>query len=128
MGVDFDVAGVDHEPFVVGLVDQFFQQRLPDALVAPANEAAVGIAPPAIVRRQIPPRSPGAQDPKHRVDKSSIVLRPPSPNPFASRQVRFEEFPGSVVDVMAAVGRSGDGDSLGKVRGLSPFSPNSSIS
>ncbi len=126
--MDFDVAGVDHEPFVVGLVDQFFQQRLPDALVAPANETAVRIAPPAIVGRQIPPGCARAQDPKHRVNKLSIVLRPASPNPFASRQVRFEEFPGSLVDVVATVGRGGDGDSLGEVRGLSPSSLNLSIS
>ena len=104
MRVDFDVTGIDHEPFKVGLIDQFFQQRLPDALVAPANEAAMGVAPSAIVRRQVPPRRAGAQDPKHRVNKLSIVLRPASPNPFPSRQMRFEEFPGSVVDVVAAVG------------------------
>jgi hypothetical protein len=90
MRVDFDVAGVDQEPLKVRRIDELLQESFPDALVAPADKPAMGIAPAAIVRRQIPPRRPRAQDPKYRIDESSVVLRPTTPNAFPPRQMRFQ--------------------------------------
>lgn len=126
--MDFAVTGVDHEPFVVGLVDQFFQQRLPDALVAPTNEATVGIAPPAIVWRQIPPGCSGAQDPENGVEKKPVVSGSATPQPLLSGQMRLEELPGFVVEVVAAVSMSGYGGSLDEVCPLFSFFRESSIS
>ena len=125
--MNFDVTGIDHEPFVVGFVDQLFQQRLPDALVAPTNEAAVGIAPPAIVGRQIPPGSAGAQDPENGVEKKPVVFGSATPEALLSGQMGFEQFPGFIVDVVAAVGEW-DGGSLGEVCPFSSFFRSLSLS
>jgi hypothetical protein len=74
MRMDFDVAGVDHEPFVIGVDDQFLQQALPEALVAPAAKATVGVFPVPVIRWQIPPGSAGAQNPENGVEKKPVVF------------------------------------------------------
>jgi hypothetical protein len=128
MGVNLNVAGVDHQPLEVGLDDQFFQQPLPETLVAPAAKASVGVFPISVVGRQIAPRGSGAQDPEHRIEKKPVVFGLPSPEALLPGEMGFEEIPGSFRDVVAAVGGSGDGDSLGEVRGFSPILPHPSIS
>ena len=128
MGMDFDVAGINHQPLEIRLDDQFFQQSLPEALVAPAAKAPVGVFPVPVIGRQIPPGSSGAQDPEHRIEKPPVVFGLPSPEALLAGEMGFEQFPGSFRDVMAAVGGRGDGDSLGEVRQFSPFLPLSSIS
>ena len=102
--MDFDVAGVDHQPFVIGIDDQFLQQSLPKALVAPAAKATVGVLPVPVIGRQIPPRSAGAQDPENGVEKKPVVFGLSAPLSLLSGQMRFEQFPGFIVDVVAAVG------------------------
>ena len=102
--MDFDVAGVDHQPFVIGIDDQFFQETLPEALVAPAAKATVGVFPVPIIGRQIPPGSTGAQDPENGVEKKPVVFGSATPQPLLSRQMGFEQLPGFIVDVVAAVG------------------------
>ena len=77
--MDFDVAGVNHEPFKVRIVNQLFQEFLPSALVAPAAETAMRIFPVAIVRRQVAPRRPGAQYPENSVEKPAIILGQTAP-------------------------------------------------
>jgi hypothetical protein len=126
--VDFDVTGVDHEPFVIGIDDQFLQQPLPETLVAPAAKAPVGVFPVPVIGRQIPPGSAGAQDPENGVEKKPVVFGSATPQPLLSRQMRFEELPGFVVDVVAAVSKRGYGGSLGEVRRFSSFFSSLSIS
>jgi len=116
--MDFDVAGVDHEPFVIGVDDQFLQQALPEALVAPAAKATVGVFPVPVIRWQIPPGSAGAQNPENGVEKKPVVFGLPAPESLLSGQMGFEQFPGFIVDVVAAVGEW-DRSSLG---GVYPFS------
>jgi hypothetical protein len=48
MGVYLAVAGIDHEPFVIGFNHELFQQRLPNTLVAPAAKASMGVFPAAV--------------------------------------------------------------------------------
>ena len=107
------MTGVNHEPFEIGLDDQFFQQPLPEALVAPAAKATVGVFPVPVIRWQIPPGSAGAQNPENGVEKKPVVFGLPAPESLLSRQMRFEQFPSSVIDVVAAVSGRGDGDSFG---------------
>ena len=128
VGVNFDMTGVNHEPFEIGLDDQFFQQPLPEALVAPSTKAAMRVLPVSVVRRQIAPRGSGAQDPKHRIEKKPVVFGLSSPEALLPGEMGFEKFPGSFREVMAAVDRCWDGDSLGEVRGFLPILPRSSIS
>jgi hypothetical protein len=83
--MDFDVAGVDHEPFVIGIDDQFFQQCLPKALVTPAAKATVGVFPVPVIGRQIPPGSAGAQNPENGVEKKPVILGSTAPESLLSR-------------------------------------------
>src|SRR5260221_1431470 len=103
MRMDFDVAGVDQEPLKVRRIDELLQESFPNALVAPADKAAVGVAPSAIIRRQIPPGRPRAQDPKDRVDESSVVLRPTTPNNFPPRPMRVQQGPNLIRDVVSSM-------------------------
>ena len=125
--MDFDVAGVDHQPFVIGIDDQFFQETLPEALVAPAAKATVGVFPVPVIRRQVPPWCPGAQDPENGVEKKPVVFGSATPESLLSGQMRFEQFPGFIVEVVAAVDEWYRG-SLGGVRRFSPFFSSLSIS
>ena len=128
MGVDFDVAGVDHQPLVIGIDDQFLQESLPESLVAPAAKPAVGIFPVPVIGRQIPPGSAGAQNPENGVEKKPVVFGSATPQPLLSGQMRLKELPGFVVDVVAAVSMRGYGGSLGEVRRFSSFFSSLSIS
>jgi hypothetical protein len=128
VGVDFDVAGVDHQPFKIGIDDQLFQQSLPEALVAPAAKATVGVFPVPVIGRQIPPGSAGAQNPKNGVEKKPVVFGSATPESLLTGQMGFEELPGFVVDVVAAVSMWRYGGSLGEVRRFSAFFSSLSIS
>ena len=70
----FTMTGVDHQPFVIRLVDQTLKKFLPDARIAPSDKAAMRIAPSAIFRRQVAPGRTGPQNPEHRIDKQAVVL------------------------------------------------------
>ena len=96
----FDVAGVDHEPFKIRLIDQLLQQLFPDTFIAPAAEAAVGVFPIAIVRRQVAPRRSGAQYPENTVEKTPIVLGDAAPLALLSRKTSGEQFPGMIAQVV----------------------------
>ena len=127
MRVDFDVAGVDHEPFVIGIDDQFFQDSLPETLVAPAAKPAVSVFPVPVIGRQIPPGSAGAQDPENGVEKKPVVFGSATPEALLSGQMGLKQFPGFIVDVVAAVGEW-YGCSLGEVCPFSTFFSSLSIS
>ena len=57
MGMNLDVAGVDHQPLKVRIVNDRIQQLFPDASVPPPAKAAMGVLPVPVIRRQVPPRS-----------------------------------------------------------------------
>ena len=84
MGMDFDVAGINHQPLEIRLDDQFFQQSLPEALVAPAAKAPVGVFPVPVIGRQIPPGRAGAQDPENGVEKKPVVFGSATPESLLS--------------------------------------------
>jgi len=98
------VAGIDHQPLVVGFGDQGFQQFLPNSFVPPADKAAVRVAPAAIFRRQIAPRRTRAQNPENRIDKQAIVLGDAALGALAPRQVRLQQGPCFIGNIMTAVG------------------------
>jgi len=45
------MAGINHQPFIIRIINQDFQQFFPDTFVTPANKTAMGIAPTPVVRR-----------------------------------------------------------------------------
>jgi len=85
MRMNLAVAGINHQPLIVRLVNQNIQEFLPYPLVPPPDKAAVGVAPSAIIRRKVTPRGSGPQYPENRVDKLAIVLGHPAPNPAPTR-------------------------------------------
>ena len=97
------MAGVDHQPFMIGFGDQLFQQRFPNALVPPAAKPAVRVFPAAVVGRQVTPGRTRAQNPENRVDKQSVVLRRAAPGAFAPGQAGFQQFPNPVRYVVSSV-------------------------
>ncbi len=99
------MAGIDHQPFVVRLVDQDIEKFLPNALVSPADETAVRVAPTAIRRRQIAPRGARPQNPEDGIDKLAIVFGNPAPYALAPRQVRLQQSPGFIGYIVTAIGR-----------------------
>ncbi|WHZ28845.1 MAG: hypothetical protein OJF51_003643 [Nitrospira sp.] len=84
------MAGVDHQPFVIRLVDQTLKKFLPDARIAPSDKATMRIAPSAISRRQVAPGRTGPQNPEHRIDKQAVILGHAAPGAFAPRQMRLQ--------------------------------------
>jgi hypothetical protein len=103
MWMGLDVAGIDHQPFKVGLVDHLLQQLFPDALVAPAAETAMGVFPVPVVRRQIALRRTGAQNPQNAVEKTPVVLGDTAPMTSLSGKMRAEQFPGVVAQVVTVI-------------------------
>ena len=101
--MDFDVAGVDHQPFNIRLVDQLLQKFFPDAFIAPAAEAAMRIFPIAIVGRQVAPGCSAAQDPENTVEKTPIILGDAAPQALLSRKMSGEQFPGLIAQVVTVI-------------------------
>ena len=90
------VRAVYHQPLEVGVVDELGQEPLPDALVAPAGETAVRVAPAAVLGRQVAPGRPRAQYPQHRVHELAVVPGDAAPVPLLAGEVRFQFLPDSV--------------------------------
>ena len=80
--MNLDVAGVYHQPLKVPVVDDRWQQLVPDATIAPATKAPIGGLPIPVSRREITPEPapnlmrerPSTQNPKHLVKKQSEPL------------------------------------------------------
>jgi len=100
MGMNLDVAGVDHQPLKIRIVDDGVQQPLPDAPIPPATEASMGILPISVVGRQIPPGCPSSQNPEHRVQKQSVVPGRSTPLESVPRQKGSQPFPNLVRNIV----------------------------
>jgi hypothetical protein len=90
MGVDFAVRSINHQPLIVGLINQDFQQLFPNPFIPPAYETAVRVAPVPVIRRQITPRRTRAHDPENGIDKLPVIFCNTTPNALASRKVRLQ--------------------------------------
>ena len=101
--MDFDVAGIYHEPLEVGIVDELFEQGFPQTLVPPTAEPAVGVFPIAVVGGKIAPGSAGAQDPENGVEEAPIIAGDAAPLADLAGQMRFEKTPGVVREVVTVV-------------------------
>jgi len=79
MGMDFAMAGIDHQPFKIWIINQYFKEFFPYSLVSPTNKALVNGSPFAIFRRQISPRRASTQYPEDGIDEEAIILCYTSP-------------------------------------------------
>ena len=92
MRVNPAMAGVDHQPCGVRLVNRNFRRSFPHAIIAPAGEASAGVAPAARVGEQVSLRSARAHNPEDHIDKAPVVVSPAAPASFAAGQTRLEFF------------------------------------
>ena len=103
MGVDFAMAGIDHQPFKIWIINQYFKEFFPYSFVSPTNKALVNGSPFAIFRRQISPRCASTQYPEDSIDEEAIILCHTSPLPALPKQMRFQQGLCGIRDVMAAL-------------------------
>jgi hypothetical protein len=82
MGMNLDMAGINHQPFAIRFFYQTFLKTSPDALIAPTTKAAMGVLPVPVFRRQVAPRRPCAQNPENSVDKQSVITSDTTPLTF----------------------------------------------
>ena len=87
MRMHFDMAGIDHQPFIIRFVNQNFQKFFPNTFSAPTDEPLMNAAPLPVIGRQVPLGRFGSQHPKHRIDKSAVILSDSSPLTTLSRQM-----------------------------------------
>ena len=90
VGVDFAMAGINHQPFKIRIINQHFKEFFPYSLVSPTNKALVNGSSFAIFRRQISPRRASTQYPEYGIDEEAIILCDASPLPTLPRQMRFQ--------------------------------------
>jgi hypothetical protein len=86
MGVNFAMSGVYHQPFIIRVINQPFQNFFPHTPVTPATKAPMGVFPVAIIWRQIAPRRTSAQYPKNAIEKLAIIAGIAAPSSFSAWQ------------------------------------------
>jgi hypothetical protein len=69
MWVNLAMRGVNHQPFVIGFVNQDFQQFFPHTCIAPSDKATMSVAPATVIWWQITPGRASAQVPEDGVYK-----------------------------------------------------------
>jgi hypothetical protein len=97
MGSDHGAIDIMHIPVQlamgVGLGLHCREELLPDASPLPAVEAAGDRAPRAIALGQIPPGSPGAQNPENAIEDTSMINSRSTGLGFLWREQRLEPLP-----------------------------------
>ena len=61
--MDFDMAGVYHQPLEVRIIDENLEQLFPNALVAPTAETTMCVFPVPIIWWQVTPGRSGSKYP-----------------------------------------------------------------
>lgn len=82
MGMNLDMAGIDHQPFVIRFFDQIFLKLGPNPLVAPTTKATMSVFPVPVIRRLVSPGSSCAKNPENSIDKQSVIANHASPMTF----------------------------------------------
>jgi hypothetical protein len=99
----FDMAGIDHQPFIIRFVNQNFQKFFPNTFSSPTDEPLMNAALFPVIGRQISLGRPGSQYPKHRINKTPVILSDSSPLAALSRQMGFQQRPHVIAYVMSVV-------------------------
>ena len=95
---------VNHKPFIIRIINQNFQQFLPDAFSPPPDESLMDRPPSSVIWWQITPRGSGSQYPKNRVNEAPVILGNSSPLPPLSWQMRLQQRPYFVAYIMPMIG------------------------
>ena len=98
------MAGVNHKPFKIRIINQLFQELFPSPLIAPPAETAMRIFPVSIVWRQIAPRRTCAQYPENSIEKPTVIPGKTAPLAQLSRKVGRKQFPSMIAQIVTVVG------------------------
>jgi len=88
--VDFDITCIDHQPFNAGR-RSIVPAAFPTFLCHAGDRSADGYFSVALLRREITPGSPCAENPETRIDELSVIADAPSPCAGATREAGFEQ-------------------------------------
>ena len=96
MRVHLAMAGVDHQPFQVRLVNELLKQSLPNTPITPPAESPMRVLPVAVAFWKITPRRAASQNPEDGVDEAAIVVRNAAPLSTLPRKMRLKAPPDSI--------------------------------
>jgi hypothetical protein len=89
---------LDDQPLEARFLNQYTQQFFPWARIPPAAKTPMRVFQPPQSSGQ---SRPGAQHPEHRVDQPPMVLGHTAPLSFSSGQMRLQQTPHRITEVMA---------------------------
>ena len=98
------MAGVDHQPFIIRLINQNFQEFFPNTFSTPTDKPLMNTAPLPVIGRQVTPGRSSSQNPKYCVDKATVILSNPAPLASLSGQMRFKQLLYFVIYTMSVIG------------------------
>ena len=78
---------IDHQPFIIRLIDQNFQELFPNTFFTPTDEPLMNTAPLPVIGRQVTPGRSSSQNPKYCVDKTAVILSNPVPLAALARTI-----------------------------------------
>ena len=96
MGMHLAVAGIDHQPLHVRLVNDLLKQSLPNTPVTPAAESPMGVLPVAITGRKVAPGCAGTQNPENGIKETAIVVCDAAPLAALPGKVSLKEPPSGI--------------------------------
>ena len=104
VGMHPDMAGVDHQPFIIRLINQNFQEFFPNTFSTPTDKPLMNTAPLPVIGRQVTPGRSSSQNPKYCVDKTAVILSNPAPLASLPGQMRFKQLLYFVIYTMSVIG------------------------
>ena len=96
MGMHLAMAGINHQPFHIWLINDLLKQSFPNTSITPAAEPPMSILPVTVACRKITPRRSSTQNPEDSVKKASIVMCDASPLAAFPEKKRLKDLPGSI--------------------------------
>ena len=105
MGMNLAVAGINHQPFMIRVVNETIEQGFPQPFVSPATKASMRIFPIAVDLGQVPPGCASPQNPEDAIDEASVVMGNPAPLACLAGQMRLQKCP-EVIRNVVALGQS----------------------
>jgi hypothetical protein len=96
MWMDFYMAGINKQPFIVWLVNERLKHFFPSSFVSPATKPPVCIFPVAIVRGKVSPGGSRSKNPKNSIYKESVILGNTPPHARLAGEKRLQKHPGCI--------------------------------
>ncbi len=101
MGMNLAEAGINHQPFIIRVVNETIEQGFPQPFVSPATKASMRIFPVAVDLGQIAPGCASPQNPEDAIDEAPVVMGNPAPLACLAGQMRLQKCPEVIRNVVA---------------------------